>query len=67
MKTLKFFLSILLSLTAFTCIARADGKANHPGEIIVSIDKEHYGYDIELSNSLDLKFNKQGQFISYDD
>ena len=67
MKALKFFLSIFLSLTAFTCIARADGKAIHPGEIIVSIDKEHYGYDIELSNSLDLKFNKQGQFISYDD
>ena len=57
----------LLAIPPDAELAIVEMGANHPGEIIVSIDKEHYGYDIELSNSLDLKFNKQGQFISYDD
>ena len=42
-------------------------NANFPGEMIVKIDKERYGYDIELSNDLDLKFNKQGMLIGMDD
>ena len=42
-------------------------KANYAGATIVKIDKEHHGYDIELSNDLELKFNKQGQLIGFDD
>lgn len=42
-------------------------KANQPGQKIVGIDKERSGYDVELSNGVEMKFNKQGQFIRYDD
>ena len=42
-------------------------KANFAGAMIVKIDKERHGYDIELSNDLELKFNKQGQLIGFDD
>ena len=42
-------------------------KANYAGATIVKIDKERHGYDIELSNDLELKFNKQGQLIGFDD
>lgn len=42
-------------------------KANFAGASIVKIDKERYGYDIELSNDLELKFNKKGQLMSIDD
>lgn len=34
---------------------------------IVGIDKERRGYDIELSNGVDLKFDKAGNFVGYDD
>ena len=40
---------------------------NFPGTIITKIDKERYGYDIELSNDIDLKFNYQGALIGLDD
>lgn len=40
---------------------------NYAGQKIESIDKERTGYDVELSNGLDLKFNPQGQFIGIDD
>lgn len=40
---------------------------NHSGQKIESIDKERSGYDIELSNGIDLKFDKDGKFIRYDD
>ena len=39
---------------------------NQPGTRIVGIDKERNGYEIELSNGVDIKFNKDGQFIKYD-
>ena len=42
-------------------------KANFPGAVIVKIDKERYGYDIELSNDIELKFNKGGALIRMDD
>lgn len=42
-------------------------KANYPNVMITKIDKERYGYEIELSNDLDLKFNKKGQLIGIDD
>ncbi|MBR6264206.1 MAG: PepSY-like domain-containing protein [Prevotella sp.] len=42
-------------------------KTNFPGTSIIKIDKERYGYDIELSNDLELKFNKKGQLMNIDD
>ena len=42
-------------------------KTNFSGAVITKIDKERYGYDIELSNDLELKFNKKGQVMEIDD
>lgn len=41
-------------------------KKNQPDTHIVGIDKERSGYDIELSNGVDIKFDKDGRFIRYD-
>jgi hypothetical protein len=41
--------------------------ANYKGAIITKIDKERHGYDIELSNNIELKFNSKGAFIGMDD
>lgn len=40
---------------------------NHPDAMITKINKERYGYDIELSNGLDLEFNNKGQLTGIDD
>ena len=42
-------------------------KANYQGQPITKIDKEPYGYEIELANGLDLKFNPSVQLIGIDD
>lgn len=42
-------------------------KKNHNGAKIVGIDKERSGYDVELSNGIEMKFSKTGQFFRYDD
>lgn len=42
-------------------------QANFPDAIILKIDKEHYGYEVELANGLELKFNKQGALMEMDD
>ena len=42
-------------------------KANHPSTKITKIDKKRYGYEIELSNDLELKFDKYGKLIGFDD
>ena len=42
-------------------------KSNYGNCMITKIDKERYGYDIELSNDLELKFNNQGALIGMDD
>ena len=42
-------------------------KTSFPDCVITKIDKERYGYDIELSNDIDLKFNYQGVLIGMDD
>ena len=42
-------------------------KSSFPDAVIVKIDKERYGYEVELSNDLDLKFNKSGQMLRVDD
>ena len=38
----------------------------HSGQKIVSIDKEGNGYEVELSNGIDIKFDKNGAFVRYD-
>ena len=42
-------------------------NAHHGGDFIVKIDKEHYGYEVELSNGIELKFTADGQLLAYDD
>lgn len=41
-------------------------STNYPNQRIVSIDKERSGYEVELQNGIDLKFNKAGQFKQFD-
>lgn len=38
----------------------------HAGAKVVGIDKERSGYEVELSNGIDMKFDKNGNFIRYD-
>lgn len=40
---------------------------NYTNAHIVKIDKERYGYEIELSNELELKFDKQFRLFDIDD
>jgi hypothetical protein len=42
-------------------------KTNFQGVAITKIDKELYGYEIELANDLNLKFSADGQFMGADD
>jgi hypothetical protein len=34
---------------------------------IVEVNKERYGYEIGLSNGMELKFDSKGKFLSFDD
>lgn len=38
-----------------------------PGTRVVGIEKERSGYDVELSNGIDMKFDSKGNFKRYDD
>ena len=38
-------------------------KANYPQNIISKLSKKLYGYKIELSDDMDLRFDPQGNFI----
>lgn len=40
--------------------------ANQPNTHITGIEKERNGYEVELSNGIDMKFDRQGTFIRYD-
>lgn len=42
-------------------------KANQKGTRIVGIEKKHNGYEVELSNGVDIKFDSSGNFKRYDD
>lgn len=42
-------------------------KDNQHEQKIVSIEREKNGYDIELTNGIDMKFSKDGTFLRYDD
>ena len=42
-------------------------KKSYPGTKITKIDRDARDYEIELSNGLDLKFNKSSRLIEIDD
>ncbi|MDO5105444.1 PepSY-like domain-containing protein [Capnocytophaga sp.] len=41
-------------------------KAQYPNAFVQEIKKKHYGYEIEISNGLDLEFDKTGKFLRID-
>jgi len=42
-------------------------KSNYQGMAITKINKEYYGYEIELANGLDLIFDRSGRLMGMDD
>lgn len=42
-------------------------QAHYPGVMITKIDKELFGYDIEINNGLELKFAPNGTLLGIDD
>lgn len=42
-------------------------KDNQHGKKIIGIERERNGYDVELANGVDMKFDKNGNFLRYDD
>ena len=42
-------------------------KAHFPNAVIVEIDHETYGYEVELSGDITIEFDKKGNFIRIDD
>ena len=42
-------------------------QTQFPDAMILKIDKESYGYEVELANGLELKFNSQGALMEVDD
>ncbi|MBR5254983.1 MAG: PepSY-like domain-containing protein [Bacteroidales bacterium] len=42
-------------------------NAKHPNTFIISINKDRRDYEVELRNGLDLVFDKNGNFLRYDD
>ncbi|MFV0328295.1 MAG: PepSY-like domain-containing protein [Dysgonomonas sp.] len=39
---------------------------NYPNQFIVEINKEHFGYEIDLNNNLELEFDTEGNFLRID-
>ena len=42
-------------------------RANYATTPVIKVDKERYGYDVELANDRELKFNEQFQLVGMDD
>lgn len=42
-------------------------KSRHSGARVVGIEKERSGFSVETSNGLEMKFDRQGKFVRYDD
>ena len=38
-------------------------KTHYPNDVVTKFSKKEYGYKLELSDDMDLRFNKQFQFI----
>lgn len=41
-------------------------KKEQPGQKVIGIEKKRNGFEVELTNGVDMKFNAQGQFLKYD-
>lgn len=42
-------------------------KENFPNDVyVVQMEKKFWGIEVELSNKLELEFNRQGRFLRYD-
>ena len=41
--------------------------SNYPGILITKIERTKEGFDVELANGLEIKFDPNGAFLSYDD
>lgn len=39
---------------------------NYPDQIIVEINKEHFGYEVDLNNNVELEFDSNGTFLRID-
>lgn len=39
---------------------------NYPNQLIVEINKEHFGYEIDLNNNIELEFDTNGTFLRID-
>ena len=48
-------------------IADFVAKSNYPGQYVRKIERNAYTWEIELSNGLEIKFDKQFKVIGYDD
>lgn len=42
-------------------------KQNQKNSKIIGIEKNRSGYEVELTNGVEMKFNSAGQFLRYDD
>lgn len=42
-------------------------QANFPDAMVLKIDKERNGYEVELANGMEMKYNKQGALMEMDD
>lgn len=42
-------------------------KSNQNKQKVTGIEKNNYGYDVELSNGVEMKFTEKGKFLCYDD
>ena len=42
-------------------------KANQAKSKVTGIEKKAYGYDVELSNGVDVRFSSNGKFLRYED
>lgn len=45
----------------------AEAERHFPGIGIVKIERDRRGYEVELANDIDLKFNRQMQLVDIDD
>ncbi len=42
-------------------------KQNQKGSAIIGIEKKRGGYEVELNNGVEMKFDSKGKFVRYDD
>lgn len=41
-------------------------KTNYPNQFIVEVNKEYFGYEIDLNNNIELEFDTNGNFLRID-